>query len=85
MKATINGITVEGTPEEIAGYPKELDIMRRKGIHIKPPLGSPPPWIMADVTYRPKCPNEGNPCFCTGICIGQEPGSVQWAKDYKSG
>ena len=45
MKATINGINVEGTPQEIAEYLKIMDDMRRQGVYIKPLLGTPPHWL----------------------------------------
>lgn len=70
MKAIINGITIEGTPQELADYQKIMDDMRRDGVHIKPPLGKPPQWVaMGDPTiYGPKkCTY---PCNCTGLCHG---------------
>jgi hypothetical protein len=42
MKATINGIEVEGTPSELVDYMKRMDDLRREGVYIKPPLGKPP-------------------------------------------
>lgn len=72
MRAVIAGITVEGTPEELAKYQKELDDMRRNGVHIKPPLGSIPKWLLIEMdNAKSKCPNEGKPCYCTGACMGQ--------------
>lgn len=44
MKATINGITVEGTPQEIWDYQHIVDMKHREVIYIKPPLGKPPEW-----------------------------------------
>lgn len=56
MKATINGIIVEGTPQEIADYQKVMEKMRREGVHIKPPLGSPPPWVIREQDWYPYMP-----------------------------
>jgi hypothetical protein len=72
MKAIINGLTVEGTPQELADYQKIMDDMRRQGIHIKPPLGEKPLWVkMGEPTLYPtkKC---GHLCNCTGACYATE-------------
>lgn len=71
MKATINGIAVEGTPQEIAEYLKRMDDMRKDGVHIKPPLGQAPDWLKSQFKSLAsgywKCSNDG-PCYCTGAC-----------------
>jgi len=48
MKATINGIEVEGTPKELAEYQVLMDDIRRNGIFIMPPLGKAPAWLFAE-------------------------------------
>lgn len=79
MKATINGIAVEGTPQEITSYIKLMDDLRRSGTYIKPPLGNVPEWIQKQlnspafidgykVNSQSKCPNQGGACYCTGVC-----------------
>lgn len=68
MKATVNGIVVEGTPQELAEYQKVMDTMRKEGTHIKPPLGKMPEWIKP-IDNGSKCPNHGKPCYCTGECM----------------
>lgn len=77
MKAIINGISIEGTPQEVAQYQKEMDDMRRKGVYIKPPLGKAPEWIK-----QSKCTNEGKPCYCTGECMGTGSADINytWGK-----
>lgn len=66
MKATFNGITVEGTPKELADYQITMDQLRRDGVYIKPPLGNKPEWLNS--TNKPnQCGNNG--CFCSGACM----------------
>jgi hypothetical protein len=64
MKATINGVTVEGTPQEI------FDLMCRSG-----DAGYLRNSKQSD-SVRPKCPNEGQACYCTGACVGRVPADV---------
>lgn len=59
MKATINGVIVEGTPEEIAKY-KELQTVEVKTLFK----------LHSTINDNPKCPNEGKACYCTGACMG---------------
>lgn len=49
MKATINGIVVEGTPKEIVEFQKLHDDLRRDGVHIKPQIGPMPDWIKKEI------------------------------------
>jgi hypothetical protein len=75
MKATINGITVEGTPHEIM----EFQQLQNEKMGIKPyqPLNQTnidyQRLIKTQVTSTGsgatgKCPNQGYPCNCTGAC-----------------
>lgn len=54
MKATINGIVVEGTAKEIDEYQKIMDDMRREGTYIKPPLGKMPDWLRVELRKSDK-------------------------------
>jgi hypothetical protein len=72
VKATINGIIVEGTPQEILAYQKELNDIKNDKLHATPFLEKQ--WAL------PKCPNEGSPCFCTGVCFGNQGTSISFYK-----
>ena len=64
MKATINGITIDGTPAEIAEYQRLMELKMKPMVQYMPPLYKSP----TDATGKGKCPNEGHACFCTGAC-----------------
>lgn len=66
MKATINGIEVEGTPSELVDYMKRMDDLRREGTHINPPLGKMPEWVTTN-------PFLYKPLTTTGIDKGSYP------------
>ena len=76
MKAKINGLEVEGTPEEVFAFVKIMDDARRDGVNIKPPLGKMPEWLKKDVyigggsvTWQPDTKSCSNQlCYCTGAC-----------------
>ena len=81
MKATINGITVEGTPQEIMDFQR----LQNEKMGIKPytpnnPTTSNNPttdyqWMLLKPQINSigsatssKCPNYGSACYCTGAC-----------------
>ncbi|MDG0791930.1 hypothetical protein OMP38_14515 [Cohnella ginsengisoli] len=63
MKATINGVTVEGTPQEINEYMRLREEKNTQNTD----------WIKKQlegaITGR-KCPNAPYPCNCSGACNG---------------
>lgn len=72
MMATINGVTVMGTPEEINTLLKlQQDNGKTKS------ATADVNWMKLQTqtmsgTYTHKCPNEGQVCFCTGACMGMK-------------
>lgn len=60
MKATVNGIEIEGTPDEIAKF---TEIMERK----RRPAGTHE--IKFSNSYTKSCTSAMNGgCYCTGAC-----------------
>lgn len=72
MKATINGIAVEGTPQEIM----EFQRLQNEKMGIKPfqPFSDQFKYqtmitsIGTGATKKNSCPNNGLACYCTGAC-----------------
>jgi hypothetical protein len=79
MKAIINGISVEGTPQEIMDYKKLEESNKSKEAISK--LCNWPPYVAPEV----KCPNDGKPCYCKGACMCSDgtSGSTNWSKKIK--
>lgn len=78
MKAKINGIEVEGTPQEIMEYERLSKPIKTPNQKISPQEFVPfdPNWMERPATIikttatantKGRCPNNG-PCFCTGAC-----------------
>ena len=76
MKATINGITIEGTPQEVMEYQR----LQNEKMGIKPYTPNNPTTDYQWMLLKPqitsigsgatssKCPNYGSACYCTGAC-----------------
>lgn len=72
MKATINGVTVEGTPQEIREFMQiQGENNTQNADWIKKQLESA-------MTGR-KCPNAPHPCNCTGACNGVQGLFTAWS------
>lgn len=79
MKATINGITVEGTPAEIVEYRKVCELQQKQPSQTQSDLLQPYFLKEYNDTVRKKMEgwftvNQGKkctgPCYCTGACMG---------------
>ncbi|WP_214630002.1 hypothetical protein [Paenibacillus agaridevorans] len=82
MKATINGIEVEGTPREIHELMVEMGPVKFKPVQTPLPVGikqlagqHPQSMVIKDlfvgwptIAKQSKCPSNG-PCYCTGACM----------------
>ena len=66
MKATINGITVEGTPEEVHAF---MQIQQQSEKTVNPYARPTYDWYRSP-TNSNKCPNGDKACNCTGECRG---------------
>lgn len=75
MRATINGITLEGTPEEIAEYTSiQAKQQMTKPIYDQVPnaswwLNIKPVITSGETNSKKSCPSMGQPCYCTGACM----------------
>lgn len=67
MKAIINGITIEGTPQEIMEYQRLNDQVKPKATDSAFNPWQYKPQITSGGTTN-KCNNLGIGCFCTGQC-----------------